>query len=163
MSRAYRKVRPHANLVYSVEEVMSLYSVCRNTVSNWVRSGLVPVDRKIPQLFRGAMLIQFHEARRARTCQHLRSGEFKCLGCKAAVFPDLEGLVLERLKASQWMAQARCPDCDAIMMKLLDATECDKLRNCINTNTSLIPSDEGEMPIPLHIGKAGGISLAPLT
>ena len=94
MSRSYRKVRLRANLVYSVEEVMSRYRVCRNTVSNWVQSGLHPVDRKIPQLFRGATLIQFHAARRARSRQHLRSGEFKCLGCKAAVFPELEGLVL---------------------------------------------------------------------
>jgi site-specific recombinase XerC len=163
MSRAYRKVRPRANIVYSVEGVMTLYSVCRNTVSNWVQSGLSPVDRKIPQLFRGATLIKFHEERRARTRQDLQSGEFKCLGCKAAVFPDLQYLVLEQQTAGRGMAKATCPDCNAIVMKLLNATECNMIRNCLDTNTSLIPSDEREKPVPLHIGKGGHILRALLT
>jgi hypothetical protein len=163
MSRAYRKVRPRANLVYSVDEVMSLYGVCRNTVSNWIQSGLSPVGRKTPQLFRGAMLIQFHEVRRVRSRQNLRSGEFKCLGCKAAVFPDLQYLVLAPQTAGRGLTKATCPDCNATVMKFLDATECDKIQKCINTNTSLSPSDEVEMSVPLHIGKGRDLPCAPFT
>ncbi len=34
MSRSY-KIRAKSHRVYNVEEVQKLYTVCRNTVSNW--------------------------------------------------------------------------------------------------------------------------------
>jgi hypothetical protein len=41
-------------MVYSVEELMSLYSVNANTVSNWVGEGLTPSEKQKPYLFQGA-------------------------------------------------------------------------------------------------------------
>lgn len=109
MSRNYPKIRPHMHQVYSVEDVMRLYSVSRNTISNWIGGGLKPSACGTPQLFHGAELGRFHIVRRAR--RKLRSGEFKCFGCKEAVFPELETLVLDRT-GPRLFARAACPDCD---------------------------------------------------
>ena len=59
MSRSYRSVRPRANWVYSVEQVLDAYGICRNTLSNWIKGGLRPLDEERPQLFRGAELKTF--------------------------------------------------------------------------------------------------------
>ena len=157
MSRAYRAVRPRANTVYSVEDVMRLYGVCRNTLSNWVGSGLQPIDTRQPQLFRGADLLQFQADRRARTSLQLRSGEFKCLRCKAAVFPMLQTLRLESFPPGGTWGVGQCPDCNIPVRKILNKTECDKLQDCLNTNTSLCPRDEDKAGMPADIGKVEGL------
>lgn len=154
MSRAYRSVRPRGNLVYSVDEVMALYAISRNTVSNWISTGLRPIDGKRPQLFRGADLALFHEARRARSKRVLRAGEFKCLGCKAAVFPDVETLRLLPRAPGKFIACATCPDCGAHIMKLLAETECIMLQTCLDTNTNPAPSDETIALVPACVGNS---------
>jgi integrase len=156
MSRNYGNVRSRQHRVYSVEDVMGLYAVCRNTVSNWVTGGLSPVDQDTPQLFRGAELARFHTERRERSRILLRSGEFKCLGCKMAVFPELATLVVDRSRRRP-MAMAVCPDCRAWMNKLLDDTECNRLLICLDTNTNLALSDEDKGHAPAGIGKETGL------
>lgn len=151
MSRNYPKIRPHTHQVYSVEEVMRLYSVSRNTISNWISAGLQPSACGTPQLFHGAELGRFHIARRT-----LRSGEFKCFGCKEAVFPELESLVLGG-SGSRILARATCPDCDGLIGKILDKTECDSLKKCLNTNTNLGLSDEDSAQGP--VGVVNGTAL----
>lgn len=156
MSRAYRNVRPKANRVYSVGGVEALYSVCRNTVSNWVSSGLRPSDRHCPQVFRGAELIRFHTERRTRGSSNLRKGQFKCLACKAAVFPAVETVALHPVRTGAQMAWACCPDCGAVVTKLLDKTECNNIQNSIDHNTSLAPIDEEDGAFLDGVGKIRG-------
>lgn len=157
MSRAYRAVRPRGNRVYSVENAMRLYGVCRNTLSNWVSSGLCPIDTRQPQLFRGAELIRFHADRRARTSVQLRNGEFKCVCCKAAVFPTLQTLRLESFPTGGTCGVGRCPDCNVPVRKILSKTECNNLQNCLNTNTSPYPRDEDKADTSADIGKVEGL------
>jgi hypothetical protein len=66
MSRSYRNVYPKKFWVYSVEDLMTLYSVTANTVSNWVGEGLTPSDNRKPYLFQGRMIQRFHAQRRGR-------------------------------------------------------------------------------------------------
>ena len=151
MSRSYRGVRPKAHRVYSVQDVMKLCGISRNTVCNWVRSGLVPVDKQKPQLFRGAELARFHAARRQERPK-LRSGEFKCLGCKAVVSPETTTVRFQTSSKGEMFASATCPDCGASLMKRLGKTEYDNIRNCLDTNTSLTSIDEGLGGSPACIG-----------
>jgi hypothetical protein len=88
MSRRYGRVRRKKDLVYSVDELLALYDVCRNTVSNWVRASLRPVDDRQPQLFRGAELIRFHTERSERQPRAMRTGEFRCTSCGLRVVPE---------------------------------------------------------------------------
>jgi integrase len=161
MTRAYRKIRPTGALVYSVGEVQAQYDVCRNTISNWVNSGLRPSDASQPQRFRGAELQRFHEARQERARRTLRHGEFKCMGCGAAVFPELQTLVLGVTKSGTDRACAVCPDCQVMVIKLLGETECDSFKNCLDTNTSLARIDEENVSDPARIGKEPGFRESP--
>lgn len=153
MSRSYKGVRPKANRVYSVNNVQDIYGVCRNTVSNWVRSGLLPSVGVGQQIFRGAELVRFHADRIARIKVNLRKGEFKCTGCKAAVFPDCSVLSFVAIKNGGTMARGQCPDCSAILVKILGETECNAIKNCMNTNTSLYSIDEGKEVMHGGVGK----------
>lgn len=128
MSRSYTSVKPKIHRVYSVEEALSLFRICRNTLSNWVGTGLTPTGGKGPHLFRGAELKRFHDARNTRQKHELRVGEFKCLGCGNAVFPELETVLLTTSKTVRLRAEGSCPDCGAHVIKFLNATECDRMR-----------------------------------
>ncbi len=66
MTRLYKGVRVKRHRVYSLDDLMKLYKVSRNTVSNWVMAGLIPSDKQRPHRFRGDVLIRFHAARRAQ-------------------------------------------------------------------------------------------------
>ncbi|MHA6347594.1 tyrosine-type recombinase/integrase [Roseivivax sp. CAU 1761] len=152
MRRSYRNVRPHEAKVYSVAEVRELFGVSRNTVSNWVGSGLTPSDGALPQLFRGAELKRFHADRAERTRHHLRPGEFKCMACGNAVFPELDTLRVQRLDGRATFGHATRCDCGATLLKILGATECDKVQECLDTNTPLVLIDESEVASQARIG-----------
>ncbi|WP_278924212.1 tyrosine-type recombinase/integrase [Pseudophaeobacter profundi] len=153
MSRSYRKIRPTVSMVYSVTEVQALYDVCRNTVSNWVSNGLKPSDNTLPQLFRGAELKRFHAAYTARKQQPLRFGEFKCLKCGYPGFPDVNSVTLIADGNRATKAYATCCNCSGRVLKLLGATECDKVKECIETNTSLAQIDEEKGQPSARVGK----------
>lgn len=156
MSRSYRKIRPQQAMVYSVDEVQALFCVHRNTVSNWVGSGLEPSDEALPQLFRGAELQRFHAERVERTRLNLRLGEFKCFACGNAVFPELSTISFQRKEGRASLAHATCCDCGAAMLKLLGATECDKIEECLDTNTPLALIDESKVDSSAGIVKKSG-------
>ncbi|MFD1341487.1 tyrosine-type recombinase/integrase [Litorisediminicola beolgyonensis] len=156
MSRSYRKITPNILKVYSVTDVQTLYGVCRNTASNWVRAGLRPSDSSTPQVFRGAELKRFHEERAARSNKQLRFGEFKCLGCGNAVFPEIDTVSIVSRRDGIPLAAATCCDCGARVMKLLNETECDRIKNCLDTNTELTLADERKAASKACIGKNDG-------
>lgn len=146
-------------MVYSVDDVQTLYGVHRNTVSNWVGSGLKTSDGSLPQRFRGAELNRFHAERAERARRNLRLGEFKCVACGKAVFPELCTLSIQRQEGKATLARATCCDCGAALLKLLGATECDKVQECLDTNTPLALIDESKVTPPAgivkHVGSHG--------
>ena len=113
MSRSYKNVFPKKFWVYSVDGLMSLYSVNANTVSNWVRAGLTPSDSQKPYLFQGAAVQRFHSLRQARTATSLRPGEFLRFTCKALVFPDIATVSDTWSSHGKHIYAARCPECSA--------------------------------------------------
>ena len=125
MARNYKRAQAKKNRVYSVEEVMALYRVSQNTVSNWVGEGLSPSDRTRPYVFRGAELKRFHAERAARTRSQLRPGEFKCMTCKMAVFPDIQSVKEHSRETGNHMFSAVCPECGGWVSKLSSAADRD--------------------------------------
>lgn len=136
MSRSYKGVFLKKHRVYAVEDLMRLYSVTANTVSNWVREGLTASDYRKPYLFQGAVVISFHKQRRERDKINLRPGEFKCMGCKAAVFPAIETVRDFRPKSNNLMYFAQCPDCHACISKFPNETDRDNVEICRNPSTT---------------------------
>lgn len=153
MSRSYRNVRPKKHFVYSVEELMELFGICRNTVSNWVKAGLKPSDTLYPYVFRGAEVARFRDARQLKPRTPLRVGEFRCLVCEERVFPEPSSLSQMRMKNCAIGLWALCPDCGASVTKIVNETNCDRIMQCANTNTRLDSLDEESGPVEACIGK----------
>jgi integrase len=151
MSRAYRGVRPKHNQVYSVGHVMSLYKVCRNTLTNWEKAGLLASPGEGVKLYRGGELARFHEERTAKNRSDLCHGEFLCVSCKHAVTPDPE--LLGYCARRPLLAQGTCPECGAVVMKILHETECTALKKAANTNTAPEFQDEVNVTLSARIGK----------
>ncbi|MET4636751.1 helix-turn-helix domain-containing protein [Kaistia defluvii] len=74
-----QKAKQHRN--YSRAQVMKLYNVTRNTLTNWINEGLITVPGS-PVLFRGEDLNAFHKARHDGARWNCSPGEFLCFHCK---------------------------------------------------------------------------------
>lgn len=158
MSRSYKNVRPKKHFVYSVEELMDLFDVARNTVSNWVGDGLRPSDETSPYVFRGSEVKRFHDAKRMAGSTPLRIGEFKCFGCKSRAFPDANSVARFELKGGGFSLRAKCSVCENTVTKRVSETDCDKILKCVDTNTSLASLDEVKDQTPAGIGNDGDLT-----
>lgn len=107
------------NHFYSPDEVLA--RVCRNTLGNWLRSGLLCFENGGRRLFRGDQLNDFHRARRDRSKSPCGPYEIHCVSCGGkhsllegglVVHPGRTGLVRLSLAcsegrglASRWMTE----------------------------------------------------------
>lgn len=70
------------NWLYRPEEVVELYGICRNTLTNWVRVGLARLEHEGRHLFRGEDLNAFHRRRREDAKRPCEFYEVHCFACK---------------------------------------------------------------------------------
>jgi integrase len=152
MARAYKGVRLKKNCVYSVQDLMDAYKVTQNTVSNWVGAGLPPSDSSRPYVFRGSVVTAFHHGRRARKHAHLRHGEFKCVACKMAVFPERRSVSSGPAKSGALFLSAVCPECSASVHKLGTELDLAVFNGSANPDTSKGFAHEGKREGSAGIG-----------
>jgi hypothetical protein len=75
-----RKARLHQ--LYSSDDVIKLYEISRNTLTNWIADGLIFIEAE-PRLFRGSDLNSFHSRRREKAAgEPLGRFLVNCFGCK---------------------------------------------------------------------------------
>ncbi|MBB3315517.1 hypothetical protein FHT77_001359 [Rhizobium sp. BK181] len=75
-----RKARLHQ--LYSSDDVIKLYEISRNTLTNWIADGLPFIDAGL-RLFRGSDLNAFHSRRRLKAAgEPLGRFLVNCFGCK---------------------------------------------------------------------------------
>ena len=90
LTMGYRHPNPRLAKIhrsYSVEECRALFTVHKNTVRNWLRQGLEPIDGQRPTVIRGDELRRFLTERRARAKQTCGPGRIYCLPCRAPKVP----------------------------------------------------------------------------
>lgn len=153
MTRRYNLTRIKTHRVYSVAELMKLLGVNKNTVSNWVKSGLTPSDNQTPYIFRGALVKRFHAARQRRAAtRRLLPGEFKCFSCNVAVRPPTEAVRVEPLPSGRPWLRSTCPECGGGLNKPgLDA-DMAVLEGEADPNTSRDQGHEEGGAVPVGIG-----------
>jgi integrase len=152
MSRSYKGIRLKKNRVYSTEDLQRAYAVGANTISNWRKAGLQPSDRKRPYVFRGGLVMAFHKARQERLRTRLNPGEFKCTGCKSAVFPDLSSLTMNRAPNGANMAFGQCSECGCHVRKFVSEADLAVFEQLRDSNTTVDSSHEGIGRDPGGIG-----------
>ena len=91
----------------------------RNTVRNWQRQGLEPIDDKRPIVFEGAALAAFLEARRNKRRRRLSPGEMCCAPCRAAKEPA--GDIADYLPLTETRGNLRgiCPTCGRLIHRFV--------------------------------------------
>jgi hypothetical protein len=102
---------------YSVEEVSSIFAVHKNTVRNWLRQGLIPIDGQRPTLIRGLELRGFLTKRRANARQSCGPGRIFCLPCRTPKIPA--GNMAECIVSSETTGTLTgiCPDCNRMIYR----------------------------------------------
>ena len=83
----FRLVKTHRN--YSVEDISRLLGVHKNTVRNWLKEGLAPIDDRRPLLVLGHELARFLQERRQKAKQACGPGRIYCVACRMPKVPAL--------------------------------------------------------------------------
>ncbi len=78
----YRLVKIHRN--YTVEDIAGLFGAHKNTVRQWIKAGLEPLDRRRPMLVHGSDLSAFLRDRKQKNKRPCQPGEVYCVRCRAA-------------------------------------------------------------------------------
>ena len=122
----YRLVKKDRS--YTVEQVARLFGIHRNTVRNWMRRGLEPIDDKRPIVFDGRDLAAFLEARRNKRRCRLKPGEIYCPPYHAAREPA--GDMAEYVPFSETRGNLRgiCPTCDRLIHRAVSLDKIEAVR-----------------------------------
>jgi hypothetical protein len=110
-----RLVKMHRS--YLVNEVAELFGCHRNTVRNWQKAGLQAVDARRPALFKGSVLREFLESRRAAARSPCKPGEMYCFGCRAPRAPKTGSLAFLPSQTGAGNLLAQCAACGAKMYR----------------------------------------------
>ena len=68
--------------VYNGREVLNLYKISRNTLTNWKKAGLMPANPTGRDLFTGIELNEFHRRRALKRRRACEANEVLCFSCK---------------------------------------------------------------------------------
>ncbi len=111
----FRLVKIHRS--YTVEEIAILLGVHKNTVRNWVKSGLCPIDNRRPALIHGPEVVRFLQARRAGNKQTCQPGQIFCLRCRAPRNPAADMAEYQPVTETTGNLVGICPSCESMMYR----------------------------------------------
>ena len=123
------KVKTHYS--YNASELAACLGVHKNTVRNWQREGLEPIDDCRPYLFQGATVRSFLKSRRASRKRSCPDGTLFCVSCREPRKPA-EG-ILNYLPMRETSGNLRgiCEVCDRIIHRSIRKAEIEaKMPGC---------------------------------
>ncbi|BCA59300.1 hypothetical protein HMP06_2069 [Sphingomonas sp. HMP6] len=100
---------------YSVPELSACLKVHANTVREWQRAGLKPIDKANPMLFQGAAVRAFLSKRNADRKRPCGSGLIYCFRCRVPCAPALGMVDYVPLTTASGNLRALCETCGGMM------------------------------------------------
>jgi hypothetical protein len=128
-----RKAKCHQ--LYSSDDVIKLYEISRNTLTNWIAEGLPFVDGEV-RLFRGKDLNAFH-ARRREKASGAPLGPFmvNCFGCKGShSLIDGEISIGPGRTPGVYRASITCPDTGVTANRYVCSEQVETIRKLREAN-----------------------------
>jgi hypothetical protein len=127
----YRNPNPRLAKIhrsYSVDDVSRLFKIHKNTVRNWLRQGLEPIDDQRPTLVRGQELQHFLAKRRSRSKQTCGPGRLNFLPCRAPKTPA--GNIADCIQTGETTAtlEGICPDCIRMIYRRVNPQKLNAVR-----------------------------------
>ncbi len=126
----YRLVKIHRS--YSVEEIAGLFSIHKNTVRQWIKSGLPTIDDKRPKLVQGHELRAFLQVRRARNKRPCQAGQMYCVRCHAPKYPAAGMTDYLPINEKVGNLIGLCPECDSIMHRCVSLAKIEQIREKVD-------------------------------
>lgn len=102
---------------YTVEEVARLYHTHRNTVRNWIKSGLTPIDEHRPLMIQGAILRAFLYGRRDAAKRPCAPGTLYCCRCRIPRAPAKGSVTFAPQAGRAGVLRANCELCGTRMFR----------------------------------------------
>jgi hypothetical protein len=115
--------RVKALRTYSVQELAHRLGVHKNTIRNWQRAGLEPIDERRPVLFQGAAVRAFLTGRNAKRKRPCPPGTFYCFRCREPRPPALEMVDYLPVRMGSGNLCAICACCGTLMHRRVRRTE----------------------------------------
>ena len=113
-----RRVNPYrvkTHYSYTVSELAACLKVHKNSVRNWQREGLEPVDRSRPVLFQGATIRAFLVKRNKARKQPCPPRTLYCLRCRQPRAPALGMVDYLPITETSGNLRALCEHCETTM------------------------------------------------
>ena len=126
----HRLVKIHRS--YLVEEAATLLSVHRNTVRQWIKTGLPTSDGKRPTLILGRVLIDFLQRRKALNKRPCQPGQIYCVRCRCPKHPAGEMAEYQPLTATLGNLIGICPSCDTMMYRRMNLGKLEQVRGSLD-------------------------------
>ena len=150
----YRLVKIHRN--YTVEDIAGLFGAHKNTVRQWIKAGLEPLDRRRPLLVHGSDLSAFLRDRKQKNKRPCKPGEVYCVRCRAPKQPD--GDMADYLPITERLGNLEgiCPDCGAMIYRRASLAKLAQIRGKLNITFREAPrqvSKRGEPSLNSDIGQ----------
>lgn len=115
-----RKVNPNRvklQRTYTASELAACLLVHKNTISNWQRKGLTPIDGARPILFLGSTVRDFLRKQNAARRRPCPPGNLYCFRCRLPR-PPADGLVEYRwITATSGNLRAVCATCETVICR----------------------------------------------
>ena len=102
---------------YTATELAVQLGVHKNTVRQWQRNGLTPIDRGRPILFLGTAIRTFLTERNTGRKRPCPPGTIYCLRCRQPRPPALGMVDYIELRPGTGNLRALCGTCDALMYR----------------------------------------------
>lgn len=100
---------------YTVGELADRLGVHRNTVRNWQKGGLAPIDDCRPLLFQGAVIRDFLKRQNASRKVPCGPGKFFCLRCREPRSPAGEMVDFLPITERSGNLRAICESCGTLL------------------------------------------------
>ncbi len=120
------------NWNYTVADAVRCAKVHENTIRNWIKWGLKPIDNNRPMLITGAEFIRFLTQQRAARKRPCQPHELYCLRCRKPQRPAGDMADYLYTAPNRGCLTAICPGCDGMLNKRMSPSDLPAVKAILN-------------------------------